>query len=408
MRHAPEKKLCVLIIDDSRSFRQYIAELLTAKGYEVKGAANGLEGLACIRTYDPDIVLLDVDMPILDGLGVLEQIDPEDRLYSVIMLSSMNSLEVRVCALERGADDYITKPCEEDELLSRVKAAERISRYKHLLLQARNESLALLEKYRETQNKLIAEQKLRALARMAAAIAHGINNPLGFVKSNIATLGRYGKIMTDRAERMLNGPLVSDIDKIRTISNDIEPLISQTMFGIERVSRIVERLLQLDLGGSRQNVALLDIAPMLKKFVEAVRAKYPMLDLMVDIPDIPMVIRCRNVQVEAAIENILENAIDSAHGAKVVGISVGQQYGDIIIKISDNGVGIPKEVIDRIFEPFFTTSDNPDRLGLGLTIAQNLISANGGEITIRPDDQSVTVVTVRFPEMWKNLGCPEG
>src|SRR5664279_5248503 len=121
----PQKDAQVLIIDDSRSIQHFVGELLHEAGYAVSSAYDGDRGLELIGSSEPDIVLLDVEMPGMSGLQVLDQLAGKKPFFSIIMFSTRSSLEQIVEGLTNGADDYIVKPFRPDELLARVAAARR-------------------------------------------------------------------------------------------------------------------------------------------------------------------------------------------------------------------------------------------------------------------------------------------
>ena len=133
----------VLIIDDSQSVRKYVKALLEEAGFNTFSANNGHTGLEYINSKHPDVVLLDVVMPVMTGLEVLDALDHSNRLYSIILFSHLSDKNKRIAGLNKGADDYITKPIEPDELIARVIAATRIAVLKKELAKAK---MALDEK----------------------------------------------------------------------------------------------------------------------------------------------------------------------------------------------------------------------------------------------------------------------
>lgn len=158
----------VLIVDDSRAVRVFVRELLEQAGYAVIEATDGVTGLEVLATRKPDVVLLDIEMPNKTGLEVLDELDASSRLYSVILFTTLSSLDAIVNGLERGADDYIVKPFKEAEFLARMTAAIRIAHNKRLLFEARIKAEQTNKQLRQLQdilsNQKLVEQKIRELS----------------------------------------------------------------------------------------------------------------------------------------------------------------------------------------------------------------------------------------------------
>lgn len=149
----------VLIVDDSRAVRTFVRELLEQAGYAVIEANDGIAGLEAIATRKPDVVLLDIEMPNKTGLEVLAELDVTNRLFSVILFTTLSSLDAIVDGLERGADDYIVKPFKKAEFLARLSAAIRIARNKRLLFEAQMTAERTIEQMRQMQS-ILSDQKL--------------------------------------------------------------------------------------------------------------------------------------------------------------------------------------------------------------------------------------------------------
>lgn len=163
----------VLIVDDSRSIRIFVRRMLERAGYAVIEAVDGYSGLEAIGSQAPDVVLLDVEMPNKNGFEVLAELDATSRLFSVILFTSLSSVDAIVSGLEQGADDYIVKPFKEIELLARITAAMRTSQSKRSLAEARTAAERNAEELRRMQSQLsyqkLEEQKVREISEAQAA-----------------------------------------------------------------------------------------------------------------------------------------------------------------------------------------------------------------------------------------------
>ena len=189
------KATTILVVDDSLSIRSYVSELLIQAGYLVLEAGNGCACLTTLEASNPEVVLLDVEMPGMSGLEVLRSIGHLPRLFSIILFTTQSTLEQISAGLDLGADDYVVKPFQELDLLARIRAAVRTTRQMRALAEARQETCAALSRLELAQHQLVEQEKVGAVARLAAGAAHHINNPLGFVISNLSTLERHSSLL---------------------------------------------------------------------------------------------------------------------------------------------------------------------------------------------------------------------
>ena len=408
-------KPAVLVIDDSSSLRQYVGDVLLSQGYEVHSAENGLDGLAVIKSEQPDVVLLDLEMPVMDGMEVLERLKPFCRNFAIIVLTSLASIDKRLAGFEAGADDYITKPFNDDELKARVKVAMRVAQSKKELAQARDRTLDLMYKFESTM-KMAREEKKRANAiRMISGIAHHINNPLSFINCNINIMAKYARILTDglelisgygaahkkngighedRLEKIAQWAREPNVQRIR---DDMGSLVAETKDGLDRIANVAKRLMQLEDAGRNYSSSSVDMRDCL---IRAIHSQKEIsagdLDYM-NMGDDEFIIYANDGEIRTATENIIENALDSVAGGGKISIRLYKDDGYAVIDISDTGKGIAKKDLDMVFNPFFTTKQGPFRLGLGLTVAQYFIKASDGDIEIVSQEAKGTTVQMRFP-----------
>jgi DNA-binding response OmpR family regulator len=408
-------KPTVLVIDDSSSFRQYVGDVLLSQNYEVHSAENGREGLALIKSEQPDVVLLDIEMPVMDGMEVLETLKPYRRNFAIIVLTSLASENKRLAGFEAGADDYITKPFNDAELKARVKVGLRISQSKKELEQVRDRMLDLMYKF-ECTIKMAREEKKRAnTIRMLSGIAHHINNPLSFIRSNINMMSKYVRILKegfeliaesgvdrrkgskereDGLERVIKWTEDPNVLRIRA---DMAPVIEETKEGIDRISHIVKRLMQLEDAGIKCGNGLVDIKDCLLRSIHTRDDMHAGVIESINICEDEMLVYGNDGEIHAAIDNIIENALDSVTAEGNVSVSLYECDGCALLEISDTGKGIADKDIEMIFNPFFTTKGGPFKLGLGLTVAQYFIKASDGDIEIDSQESKGTVVRIRFP-----------
>ena len=330
---SPEEIPSVLIIDDSKSVRNYVEEILAKDGFCVSTATDGFSGLESINSHNPDVVLLDVEMPGMSGIEVLNILRAEQPLFSIILFTTQSSLENRVQGLNSGADDYISKPFEEGELLARVRAGLRTALLKKELASERNRAKDALDKLHVAQKRIIAEQKLVAVASLAAGVAHHINNPLGFIQSNLHTLLVYLRKMLEGADRMLKMSALpheaecgfqSEIDdflewmmkaKLDYIRQDIEPLIAETREGGERIADIVRALRVFDQADTYQRAEMTDLYDVISSFASSCHMRLPPgVSLLTDFGGLTANAYCNPGLLNMALDNILQNAVDAVGG----------------------------------------------------------------------------------------------
>ncbi|NNM83241.1 MAG: two-component sensor histidine kinase [Burkholderiales bacterium] len=247
------------------------------------------------------------------------------------------------------------------------------------------------------QRQLYQAEKLASVGQLAAGVAHEINNPLGFVRSNLATAGSYLKDLKGLSG--LEGASVSSYWKANGLDfvlEDFAQLLEESVTGVDRVARIVSNLKDFSSvdGSGKKSV---DLCENLRSVGELVSGQAGgRIEFEYDLSPLPP-FSCFPGHINQMLLNILMNAVQSIEGGGRIRIFSRFESGEILIGIADDGCGIPDEAISRVFDPFYTTRVVGSGTGLGLTVSRDIATAHGGSIGIESAPGRGTEVRIRFP-----------
>ncbi|MEW6218813.1 MAG: PAS domain S-box protein [Thermodesulfobacteriota bacterium] len=286
------------------------------------------------------------------------------------------------------------------------------------MLEGKNQELErAYNDLKQTQAQLLQGEKMASIGQLAAGVAHEINNPIGFVTSNLASLGKYVNRLIELVglqEKMVAAAGSAEGQeqvaaarqrlKIPLILTDLPALLAETQEGLDRVRKITTDLkgfARLD-GAERQ---FADLNACLESTITIAwnELKYK-ATLVRDFGDLPLV-ECFPQRLNQVFLNLLMNAAQAINGKGEITVRTWQEGDDALISIRDTGCGIPAEHIGRIFEPFFTTKEVGKGTGLGLSIVYDIVTkSHGGAITVASEPGQGTVFTVRLPMRMKAEG----
>lgn len=258
------------------------------------------------------------------------------------------------------------------------------------------------EKLKATQRHMLLQEKMASIGQLAAGVAHEINNPIGFVSSNLNTLRSYiekiEKFIMSQLENMPPEKLTQLREKLKIdyILKDIPELIQESMDGTERVAAIVKNLKSFSrLDEEKYTAVNLNdcIEDTLKMIWNELKYKATVTKQFTDLPKT----QCFPLQLSQVFMNILVNAAHSIEGQGEITIKTWHQDGIINIAISDSGCGIENKYFNRLFEPFFTTKEVGKGTGLGLSISYDIVSKHNGKIFVESELGKGTTFTVQLP-----------
>ena len=267
----------------------------------------------------------------------------------------------------------------------------------------------VLEELKASQLKILQQEKMASIGQLAAGVAHELNNPMSFISSNLSTLDKYIKRLTDfirvQSEAVLSVKDTSalyKVDKKREevklnhILEDAKVLLKESLDGAERVKKIVHELNSFSRM-DEEEYKKADINECVDSAVTIVwnELKYK-ATLEKKYGSLPLVM-CYPRQMNQVFVNLLINAVNSIPEKGIIAVQTWQENGSVWIEVSDTGVGIPAKNLIKIFEPFFTTKEAGKGTGLGLSITYEIVQKHKGEITVKSDVGKGTTFTVRIP-----------
>lgn len=260
------------------------------------------------------------------------------------------------------------------------------------------------------QSQLLQQEKMASIGQLAAGIAHEINNPIGFISSNLGSLGKYLVRLTEfikaQSEALgqiyTSNPAVNKLEekrkqlKLDYIIPDIESLIKESLDGADRVRKIVQDLKSFSRVEETEYKPA-DINAGLESTINIVwnELKYK-ATLKKEYGDIPLT-RCNPGRLNQVFMNLLVNAAQAIEKQGEIRIKTWKDDGAILVSVSDTGCGIPGDKLTKIFEPFFTTKEAGRGTGLGLSIAYDIIKKHNGNITVDSEVGKGTTFTLRIP-----------
>ncbi len=418
----------ILVVEDTKVFAAYLKKNLEKLGYvAVAMATNGEEAIEKAAQLHPDLALMDVSLASgLDGIETAKQIKTRFDI-PVIYLTASTDMETLERAKISEPFGYIIKPFDIKVLHTNIEMAL----YKHQMdLQVRKSEEGLrktLNQLKSTQSQLLQQEKLASIGQLAAGVAHEINNPMGYIGSNLGTLQKYiGKIQQhDQIGRdimsklkNLNYPEVKSlIQKIENshkqlnldfIFEDIGSLIEESLEGADRVRKIVADLKSFSHQaeeGSREA----DLNKGIQSTINIVwnELKYK-ANLTKEFGELPPV-RCYPQKINQVVMNLLVNAAHAIENQGAIRIKTALENSNVLIEVSDTGRGISEENLSHIFEPFFTTKEVGKGTGLGLSMAYDIIhNKHGGEIKVDSRVGEGTTFRVYLPLTPKGENASQG
>lgn len=280
------------------------------------------------------------------------------------------------------------------------------------LLEEKKAQQALIEKLEETKSQLLQSEKMASIGQLSAGVAHEINNPVGFIKSNFSSLKHYSKELNTTIEKYMKVLESIDSDKVREainsindehdvdfVTEDIDNLLNESFDGITRIEDIVKSLKHFSRSDTNEWEEA-DINAGIESTLKVVAHELKYLaDIEKNFGDLPLV-QCLPMQVNQVVMNLLVNAaqaIDADQKDGKVSIVTAVQGDNVLIKVEDNGKGIDEKTIAKIFDPFFTTKDVGEGTGLGLSLSYSIIQKHNGEISADSSIGEGTTFTISLP-----------
>lgn len=383
----------ILIVDDTPANVAVLAESLQEQGYRVLVAQDGQEALERVQYVLPDLILLDVMMPVMDGFETcrrLKALDSTKRI-PVIFMTALSEADDKVNGFAAGGVDYITKPFQMSEVLARV--------HTHITLYLTTKKLM------ETHNALITAQRelasatrRAALTSMVVGIAHQFNTPIGNCLLVASTLDFETNAMTS-AMAAESGIKRAELGGYLQRTSEISHLLQRNL---ERMTKLVENFKQIATNQKFSQISNFSLADLLALSVKRMQQEISVSATTV-VQNVPENLRMASSfeALNVVIINLLGNAMTHGFAGRATGVititgkTVDEDH--LEITIHDNGVGISAAHLERIFVPFFTTKLADGSSGLGLTICENIVTeVLGGKISVysQPDVGTSVVLTL--------------
>lgn len=337
----------VMLVEDNPDMRGYLVGRLS-RNYELQICSTGMEALAAVRKRPPDLVLSDVMMPEMSGYDLCQAIktDPKTSALPVILLTARKGVERALEGFMSGADDYLTKPFNYQELQARIEVQLRLA---------------------DATRRLADQEKRAVLSLVATGLAHEVRNPINAI--------------LNAARPLREMPLPTRPDSPEAEAQ--KELLGVILDAAGRVDTLVGDL----LGVAREDpdeVSVWQVQEALASTIRLLRYKHgDGVSVETALKHTSKVVG-NTSQLNQVLMNLLDNAMRAAGAGGRVIVATEQGGGALLLRVCDSGAGIPAGIVERIFDPLFTTRASEDATGLGLHISKRIVEQHRGKIVAHP------------------------
>jgi two-component system, sensor histidine kinase and response regulator len=341
----------ILVVDDQDANRLLMRDLLESQGHEVLEATEGTEALLRVGEAMPDVVLLDIGMPGMDGFEVCRRLkaDPVTASIPVLLVTAMTQRDQRLLGIGAGANDYITKPVDRSDLSLRVGNAIRM-RHLYLEVEAQYRQLEKLELLRDS---------------LVHMIVHDLRSPLAGIRAylDLVKMDGAGKLDLE---------VTQSIDAARKVAVEMTDMVSDLL----DVSR-------LEVGKMPLELAPADMGGLVVEAVAAAGAS-PRVRIRVEAPADKLRAVCDAGVIRRVLTNLVGNAVKFTPSSGQIAVSVRGNGSEVKVEVIDTGPGIPPEYHQKVFEKYGQVEaarhGAKHSTGLGLTFCKLAVEAHGGQV----------------------------
>jgi two-component system sensor histidine kinase/response regulator len=354
----------VLIIDDEEVVLDSCAIILEGSDYEIATAKDGDVGLRLVEEFEPDLVFVDLKMPGISGVAVLEKIRDLDPTIVTIVITGYSTVSSAVDAMKRGAFDFLPKPFTPDEFRLITKRG--------------------LEK-RELVLETIALRREKEMLRehFAAIVSHEVKAPLGAVQQNLYVLtAELSDKLTDEQKNRL--------ERCKSRIDDLMKLIHTWL-----------RVISADIGKIRESFKPVPMTDLISKAIESVQpqATRKDIEILASIKEPLAPVNGDEVTLTEALVNIIGNAVKYSRDGSQILVKAEQEEDNLAISVTDTGVGISKEDLPHIFEDFYVGKSGVGgkSSGLGLALTRRIIETHNGSISVESQLGKGSTFVIHLP-----------
>ncbi|MEA5552596.1 hybrid sensor histidine kinase/response regulator [Anabaena cylindrica UHCC 0172] len=368
-------KANILIVDDTPNNLHLLSSMLEEQGYEVRCANSGAIALKAVEIEHPDIILLDINMPNMNGYEVCERLklDEQTQTIPVIFLSALSETIDKVRAFRIGGIDYITKPFQLEEVLARIETQLSLRQMQIELQKAKDQALKALEK----------EQELNQLkSEFVSMISHDFRNPLTSIQGFAGLLECGSKVPTPET-------LNRYVDKINNAVDQLLSLLDEILL-----------IGKMEVGKMQYEPVSVNLEDFCKELIDTL--KYSMGNqhqICFNCTGNSTKAEMDLILLQRILTNLLSNAIKYSHSGSEIYFDLECQNHVAIFQIRDQGMGIPLESQSHLFEAFYRCSNvgNIKGTGLGLAIVKKCVEVHQGNISLESQENLGTTFTVSLP-----------
>lgn len=370
----------VLVIDDEIGPRESLRILLKDE-FEVTCCDSVEGGIEKIKDCRPHVLIMDIRMPGKSGIEGLREIRDIDEHVFVIMLTGFGTLHTAQEALRLGANDYVTKPFDTDEMLDLVRRYANRS-------ELERRRVRMLEELQDINTRLVSDladkDRMASLVQNSAEIVHDLRSPLMVVSG-------YVQLLSDHihgAKEIMGTEYDKMADYLDTIGHNVHRCceLSRTWNGMQQ-----------DIGGEKHPADLGGVMQSLVATIEPL-ADSRQASLECRMPDEQILVEANSSELVRAFNNVIMNSLNALPDTGgTVTVSSASAHDRAAVTIADDGSGMATDVLQQIFEPYFTTRSEDGGTGLGMAITRRIVENHSGTISVESSPGKGTTVTIMLP-----------